>query len=237
MTENSSKTEQPKRQEDRLHLFSRVSFKKRKERAVGAISGAFSKRLISFAKMSVPLAAVGLVAILITLSNSQETISNISPDTSLLKEKNIQNELTEAKFESLDNQNRPYKIKAKRAVQTPNNPELVNLEYPSAEIQFDKQNTLAVEAKKGEYTQDEQQLRLEGDVVLEQGEGHIFRANDLHIDLKGNTLHSEQKVSASGPDGYLEAEGVWASKDNNHLVFKGPAKLVVQKQDKKFFVP
>lgn len=179
-----------------------------------------------------PIAAVAMIAIVFTWSQKpDERVISIKPGEKAPPTIG-KNELVNPRFESMDNKRQPYTITADRAVQGEENEELIILEHPKGDLMTRKGNWIAIEAQTGAYRQDTQRLLLKGDVKLFHDLGYQLETQQLNIDINNAAAWSDQKVTGQGPSGTIEASGLEAKDQEGHLVFTGPAKLILNKSFK-----
>ncbi len=235
MAKDKDKTDAQKKQSERLNLLAQLKKSKAENKPS---DGIWYSRIVRTIKYILPLAALGLTAIIIVISDAQEQAERMLPGDELkFDEAKIQNELVDARFESFDNKNQPFMINASRATQSPDNPDLVKLEEPAASIQLENGANISITADNGLFHQTEQELKLDGGVKIEQNDGYIFQTEHMFINLKNNRAETEKPVYAEGPEGKIMASGVIADRENNKLIFKGPAKMVITTQNKKILSP
>lgn len=186
-------------------------------------------KFVRMMRVALPLCAVMLIAVLYLRSGLEEQVIMPMEEATKapsLKDRSIsKNELLNPKFESVDNQNQPYKITAKRAVQGEVNENLIMLEHPSGVITMEDGGKITMQSKTGAYRQDTERFFLEGDVFLEHEEGYKLQTEEAHIDLKQGFAWSEKDVNGEGPDMSIAAKGVHANSNTGEIIFAGPAKL------------
>ena len=185
-------------------------------------------RFVRNMRLALPLVAIAIVGLLMTWPRVEDTMAPI-PREAVLPNTVAKNELLDPHFESVDKKNQPFIITATRAVQSDKNPDMILLDTPTAKITLKDGVTLAADATKGAYKQEEEKLLLEGHVTLVHDQGYQMKTEKLLVDLKFNKAWSELPVQGSGPAGSLQAEGLQADIEKGILLFKGPAKLVLHK--------
>lgn len=188
------------------------------------LNPAYSRRI---RKLRIFLPLIAAIAITVTFVwSSIDSEDIISAENQKIPQL-ARNELLNPSFESRDEKGQPYKITATHATQDPDNEKLVYLTKPFADIILNEGNRLALKADQGEYTQDQRQLLLHGNVQLSDDEGYELTTKQLHIDLMESRAQTDTAVQVQGPAGLLRAAGLRGSTKENHLVFTGPAKLIL----------
>ena len=184
-------------------------------------------RFVKSMRVLLPLAAVMMTAVLILWSETDERIVPPAKEDVLPDAASVQNELLKPRFESVDDKQQPFTITADKAVQGQNDPDMVRLDRPVADMMMKSGAWVAAEALGGIYEQQTEKLFLSGQVKLFHDSGYQLETDELRIDLKSREAHSDKDVHAQGPAGTLEASGLQAQADEGLLVFKGPARLVL----------
>jgi lipopolysaccharide export system protein LptC len=137
------------------------------------------------------------------------------------------NELVKPRFESIDHERQPYTVTADRAVQNANDPDLIELDQPIADMTMKDGTWVALEADRGLYMQEAQKIDLSGHVRVFQDDGYELKGNRLLIDVKAQTVTSPEPVTGHGPVGKLTAARMNGNGANGVLVFHGPATLTL----------
>ncbi|MCB9987910.1 MAG: LPS export ABC transporter periplasmic protein LptC [Rhodospirillales bacterium] len=186
-------------------------------------------RFVRWMRVVLPLMAVGIVGILMAWPRVEETFEAI-PKENLIPQAVIgKNELVSPRFESEDESQQPFTITATRALQSSDDPDMVLLEQPMADITLKSGDWIAVESQKGTYRQEKKQLMLTGAVKLFHDQGYELQTEKLLVDLQAQEAWSDQPVSGHGPAGTLQASGMQAENISERLIFTGPAKLVLNR--------
>ena len=183
---------------------------------------------IKWMRLALPLAALAIAALVFAWQSFDDPGVITAQNTDKDAPKTIgKNELLNPRFESTDEKNQPYTITAKRAVQGQVNEDLIVLEEPVADIKLTSGNWVAIKAVQGAFTQNNQQLLLRGDVTMLHDRGYEMTTEQLHIDIENKTSWTDTDVNAHGPEGTLSAKGLKGDAISSHIVFTGPAKLVL----------
>lgn len=187
-------------------------------------------KFIRWMRLILPMIAMIMVAVVFTWSNMRDdNIVPVQEETGAPKTIG-KNELLNPRFESTDEKKQPYTITAQRAIQGKANEDLIILEQPLADMLLKNGNWVAIQADKGAFRQDNQRLFLNGTVRLFHDQGYQLETAQLYVDLEKNTAWSDVDVHGQGPAGTLDAKGLKADANSGHLVFEGPATLVLSQQ-------
>lgn len=177
-------------------------------------------------RLVLPIIALALFAIVFVWSDVQN--NNIMAVQDVAKAPDIgQNELVNPKFESTDEDNQPFTITAKRAVQNKSDEQLVMLDEPLADLLLNSGDWVAAKADRGSFRQDNKMLLLRGNVRLYHDKGYQLEMEELDIDLRQNTALSKVEVAGQGPEGTLASKGLEGFADAGRVIFNGPAKLIL----------
>lgn len=201
-------------------------FGARRHRAPGKAYSRFVRGM----RVLLPLIAAGVIGLLVAWPRVERTMEAIPKEAVIPQEKGVgSNELLNPRFESRDKKDQPFTVTATRAMQSANDPQVVLLEKPMADITLKNGTWLAAEAQKGAYRQEEEKLLLEGRVRLFRDDGYELLTEKLLVNIKTHEAWSDVPVRAQGPAGTLDATGLNASGAEEKLVFTGPAKLVLNR--------
>ena len=138
-----------------------------------------------------------------------------------------ENELLNPQFESVDANQNPIIVTAERAIYNQDNPNLVTLEKPKANLKTQNGEDVFVNAHTGTYEQKTKKLFLQDDIEISHASGYILDAQELRIDIAGKQALSDKAVEINGPNGTVIATGLVANMQDGVLIFKGPAKLTL----------
>lgn len=197
--------------------------------------GSHYSRAVRTLRIFFPLAALGIMAIVVFVSQSKEEFTRTQEDFTL--DKPSTNELMKPRFESRDAKAQPYTITANKAIQSETQKDKIFLDKPMADMTMTSGTWVAIEADQGEYTENRERLQLKGNVHLFQDEGYSLKTEKMLIDLNKRTAHSDNLVEAHGPAGILTAKGLTANQNDNKIIFKGPATLTLHNSDDKKILP
>lgn len=190
---------------------------------------AVSKRytaIIRSLRFILPLFALVLTVILLTWGEGRR-VEPLKKEDLMPQAENIQNELLKPTFSSVDEKNQPYSVTADRASQNRENPDLIELEKPVANLAMNDGTKLEGQASAGLYEQKSQKLNLEGAVKIAHSNGYTLSTEELRVDMATQQAWSGQNVHIAGPDGTLDATGLEGGTAEGTLVFTGPAKIIL----------
>lgn len=184
-------------------------------------------KLIRTLRVILPLIAVGMTVVVLTWEEAGQHVAPPKKEEVAPQAPNIQNELLKPVFNSIDQQGRPFSITANTATQDRINPDLLNLEQPTAELSMSETVKINVEATRGIYQQKEQKLNLDGAVHLIHSDGYTLSSEELRVDLVTQKAFSGLDVHVEGPAGTIDSTGLEGDAQNGILIFTGPAKVIL----------
>jgi lipopolysaccharide export system protein LptC len=191
-------------------------------------------RFVKSMRFVLPILAVILTVVVITWPDMEDKIVIIQKDDLIpTSESDIgENELLSPNFQTTDAQSQPVNVTANRALQNQENPNLVKLESPIADLKMKDGSAVNIKAIDGTYEQDTEKLFLQNDVKINHESGYELQAEELRINMKTREAFSDKDVRIQGPDAQIEATGLEGNVDEGVLIFKGPATLTISKNTK-----
>ncbi|HPF79042.1 MAG TPA: LPS export ABC transporter periplasmic protein LptC [Alphaproteobacteria bacterium] len=186
-------------------------------------------RFVKLMRFALPLAAVALTVIVISWPEMDDKIVIIPKDELVAPSENDigENELLNPNFETTDAQQQPVNVTAERALQNQQDPNLVKLDKPNADLKMKDGSDVHIEALQGTYEQGAEKLFLQDDVKVRHQSGYELQAKELRVDMKTREAFSDKKVRVVGPDATIHATGLEGNVEDGILIFKGPATLTL----------
>ena len=185
---------------------------------------------VGFMKVLLPATAAALMLLVVawpqfTLEDEgfRLSVSKLAPDQA--------ESLTmlNARFEGIDERNRPYTVTADIATQSETDSDLVTLERPKADITLEDGAWLALTAKSGEYRKEAQVLDLIGSVNLFHDKGFELRTESARVHLEKGMAEGAQPVEGQGSVGTIQAEGFRVLDWGARIFFLGRSQLVIER--------
>lgn len=184
--------------------------------------------VVRILKFSLPLAALVIVAVLVTrLTSGTSQLQNLASRPAAEKTTPGLIELVQPKYEGTDDKGRPYTVTADKAVRAVSEPDVATFTNPVADITLADNTWLAVKAKAGIFDHAKNTLDLKDDVSIFHDSGYELHTQELHIDLKQKTASTSLPVQAQGPIGTIAAKNMTVLKQGDLIVFGGPATLTL----------
>lgn len=132
-----------------------------------------------------------------------------------------------ARYQGLDEQNRPYTVTATQAQQQESTLPIA-LTQPRADMVLGNGAWVLLEAKDGLYARDRNLLDLAGEVTLWHDNGSTLKTEAAHIDVKAGSAEGDRAVAAQGPFGTLTSQGFRLTERGAVVVFTGQAHAVLE---------
>lgn len=138
--------------------------------------------------------------------------------------------LSQARYNGVDEQERPYTVTADFARQT--TPDRVDLTNPVGDMTLANGTWLRGEGRQGVYMQQEGQLDLSGNVILYRDDGITLQTDAATLDVKSGSASTASMVHVEGPFGTLDAQGFTVLDHGSVVQFTGPGRLLLNSQNK-----
>ncbi|MCX8134110.1 MAG: LPS export ABC transporter periplasmic protein LptC [Roseococcus sp.] len=186
--------------------------------------------MVRAAKLAMPLLAAALFALLLfwpDIEGREGRLSfrrgpTLAPETL---------QVTEARYQGADEQNRPYTVTARlaRLLREEREREVVLLEDPRADMLLDDGAAwVYAESRRGRYDRAAQSLELQGDVTIFHDNGTMFRTEEAEVDIAGGSARGDRPTLAQGSFGVIRAEGFEMRERGAVLVFTGRSHAVLE---------
>lgn len=187
-------------------------------------------RFVKAMRYVLPLIAVALIVVVITWPEMDDKIVVVNKDEILATSENEigENELLNPNFQTTDAQMQPVNVTANRAMQNQENPNLVKLDRPVADLKMKNGDQVNIEALDGTYEQETEKLFLQNSVKIKHESGYELNAEELRVNMKTREAFSDKDVNIDGPDATIQATGLEGNVDDGVLIFKGPATLTLK---------
>lgn len=202
--------------------------------STGERATTINRKYTSFVKslrFILPLIALAMTVVVLTWDEGRR-VAPPKKEELIPASKDIQNELLKPVFNSIDDKNQPFTVTADRAIQNRDNPDIIDLDKPVADMTMTSGDKIDAHADKGLYQQKAQKLNLEGAVVLKHSNGYTLKTEELRVDLASQKTYSGQDVRVEGPGGTIDATGLEGDSNAGMLVFTGPAKVILYSDGK-----
>ncbi len=189
---------------------------------------------VGFMKVLLPALAAALMLLVVawpqfTIDDGsfRLSVSKLAPDQAYSLT------MLNARFDGLDEKDRPYMLTADMATQLDGDKDLVELELPKADITLEDGTWLALTARSGKYRQQRRILDLVGSVSLFHDQGFELRTEAARVDLTKGVAEGVQPVQGHGSVGFIEAEGFRVLDRGARIIFTGKAHMILTPEARK----
>ncbi|MCC7271292.1 MAG: LPS export ABC transporter periplasmic protein LptC [Alphaproteobacteria bacterium] len=186
-------------------------------------------RLVSLLRYLLPILAVGLLALVAVWPQIQRGVEGMRLQTLQLDPNEVSTlRMSNARYQGLDERNRPYLLTADAAIQNPKDKNFLALEGPKADMTLESGAWVTISAASGVYDNAHKALDLMGTVRVFHDNGHTFETEIARVDLATGQIEGDDPVHGQGPSGTIDAEGFRVLKKGETIQFKGKSRLVVE---------
>ena len=188
-------------------------------------------RFIAFAKVVLPLVALGILATLFLFSKSVDPQTTIPFSDVDVSEIARDQRIGAPNYAGVTDDGSAISITAKSAQPDAQDSTVVTAELLSAVIDDLSGGQIDVVSKSGRIDSTNQQAAMMGDVVINTSTGYKITTDGVVIALDKTDVKTTGPITADGPMGHLEAGGMslqQTEQTNNHKVlhFHSGVKLI-----------
>ena len=183
-------------------------------------------RIVRVLKFTLPLTALIIVAGFGFIALRAKTVPNVEVAEVALQNGKIV--MDNPKLNGVTGDNQPYKMEAKRALQSPTDINDIELEGITAQIPFGTGVIAQVEAPTGHLDNAKQVLRLKGGFDLTTSDGMVAKLQDAVVDFGGRSLQTAMPVDITRPGTHIQADSMTITNGGASLVFERRVRMTVQ---------
>ena len=133
----------------------------------------------------------------------------------------------------MDENQRPYRLKADRAIQDASNPTVVELQTISATLPMDETISAQIEAGNGVYDSDAKTLVLTREVLVKTSDGMEIFLHDADVDIDKGTLETRSPIRASSAQADISSASLYVEGGGDRLVFEGKVRMTLRPSESK----
>lgn len=197
-----------------------------RRRTVRPVSRSYS-RIVTAMKLVLPATALALVALV-----AAWPVLNELPKPRISADKG-QLEMIKPRYFSADEKDQPYSITARRAEQSTDQPGILVLDMPEAEMTETAGTWVNMRSDRGWYDQNTGILKMRGSVHVLRDDGSEFTTEEAYSDVRKGTAWGDVHVEGQGPQGVVLAEGFRMTERGRNIVFLNSANAAVQSAERK----
>lgn len=196
----------------------------RSRRQLFAAPGSSHDRMVRFLGMFLPAAIGVLVAFLALAPLLRNTEVSFLLDKNQVDIARERMRVTQAMYRGQDSEGRPFSLEAGSAVQRSSRNPVVEMNDLAARILL-KDGPGVLEAGRGNYNMDTEQVSVVGPVQFSSANGYRMVTRDVDIDLPKRSMVSRGEVTGRLPTGTFRADRLKANLAERTVTLEGRARL------------
>jgi lipopolysaccharide export system protein LptC len=123
--------------------------------------------------------------------------------------------------------NRPYSMRASRAMQEIGNASMIEMEKIDARLPVDDTNWAHIDAEKGLLDRDANTLRLDAGMTVRMDNGITAHFRSAMVDMSAGSLHSSDEVTVEMDGSTISADSLSITESGKVLVFENRVRMEV----------
>lgn len=184
-------------------------------------------RRVRFFKLLLPAAAIVLAVLFswFTFFSTRESTNIIALNGE--EERDNRLVMTAPKIEGYTSDNKLYAVTAARAIQDPQRPGIIELEYIKAVLPFGDRGQAVVNAEGGVFDNINGRLQFSRPFTVQTSDGMIARLLSADVNIETGQLKTTDKVEISNKTEFLTANGMRILDNGRVIMFDGSVRLVI----------
>ena len=126
-----------------------------------------------------------------------------------------------------DDQNRPYYVTARQAVQDATQPDLIQLSEISADVPMDDTTNAKIIAGNGLYNSKAKTLKLGGEVNVTTADGMSMTLQDADVDIDAGTLATQSPVSLTSIQARISANRLQVEDNGKRIILEDRVRMTI----------
>ena len=136
------------------------------------------------------------------------------------------------KLDGFDPKNRPYWVEAVRAIQSIENPTLVNLDQITAKLPMEDGLWANIRAGNGTFDVTEKKLELGGGVSVVTTDGMKLILKDAYLDIKAGSMNTYRPIKFFSDKATISSQSLEVFDNGDRMIFQTDVRLVIQPPEK-----
>jgi len=192
----------------------RIAARRPPGRAASPGAGRLYSRFVLLAKI-----ASGMAAVVTLVVVASWPALHREPDAP--QQRGAASVLVEAVHAGVDSRGRPYTISAERAWRPADEPDVVDMRAPRAEVTTEDGTWIYLTAERGRYNETTGKLVLLGGARVNQDQGLEFATDEVHYLMDESMGWGDRPVTAQGAFGEIRSDGFRLFDGGATVVFTG----------------
>ncbi|WP_300973201.1 LPS export ABC transporter periplasmic protein LptC [Sphingomonas sp. LHG3406-1] len=182
--------------------------------------GSRHDKLVGTLKIALPAAVGVIAAVFLTLPLTQQQEVSFILDKKDVVRAEERMKIESARYSGTDNEGQPFLLVANRAVQQTSDVPVVDITGMMARLGL-RQGPATIQALRGRYNLDRQQVAVSGPVRVSGPEGEQLLTRDVLVDLKSRQVRSTGEVNGRMPVGTFNADSLSADLGTKQVALNG----------------
>lgn len=185
-------------------------------------------RFVQLMKLALISAAVMVLGVVLAWPQIGPQVESLTDWTSLDPREADPRSLVNPRYMGVDDDNQPYELVAREAIEQRGNPDVVDLDQPQGDIVTNEGRWVSLRGNTGVYRKVEETLALRGDVVLYRDDGVEFYTEEADLDLNARNGEGHVPVWGRWSDGTIRSDDGFTLLDGGRVIhFKGRSYLLL----------
>ncbi len=137
--------------------------------------------------------------------------------------------MNKPKMSGFDKNNKPYDVRAEKAIQDLSKPGLIELEKIDAQLPMDAKSIAKIEAENGTYNTNEETMVLRNNVRIKGARGMDIKMEEATINIKTGAMITNKPVSVISGKTDITADSMSVEDNGKRIVFKNRVKMTIKK--------
>ena len=201
-----------------------IAVRTRSQRQRWAAPGSRHDRLVSAARILLPI-GIGVMAaflVMAPLTNSGEASFVLDKNKVDVAKERLK--IQAAQYRGEDQKGQPFDLTAQSAIQHSSAEPIVQLTDLSARVQL-SDGPANIRADSGVYDMDSEKVKLNGPLNFTGPKGYDLKTRDATVDLKTRQMQSGGAVTGTTSQGTFSANSLHADMENRIVTLDGNARL------------
>lgn len=196
----------------------------RSTRQLWALPGSRHDRVVSVARVTLPMAIGVLAAFLVMAPLTTAGDVSFVLDKNKVEVAQERMRLTAARYRGQDARGQPFTLSAGSAVQKSSAEPIVQLRDLTAGILL-SDGPARLAAERGRYDMETERVMVDGPIAFRAAGGYRLDTSDATVDLKARRMRSAGDVTGSVPQGRFRADRLRADLESRTVTLDGNARL------------